>query len=100
MDEVAAAAVVEVERIDAESIHLAVALVDEPLAFTAQRLEIAGAQDGLEHEEAFVVESKDVFVRDAWDREVLPVRRAPVSTPLRDELGDLFEPALAGGPAT
>jgi hypothetical protein len=80
VNEVAATAVVEVERIHAEPIHLAVALVDEPLTFAAQRLEIAGAQDGLEHEEAFVAESADVFVRDAWDREVLAVRCVRLSS--------------------
>ena len=53
MDEVAAAAVVEVELVDAEAIHLPVAVIDEALALPAQSVEVARSHDALEDEEAF-----------------------------------------------
>ena len=60
VEEVAAAAVVEVERVDAEAVHLAVALVDEPVALAAQDLEIARRYGVLEDEEAVLGEAAGV----------------------------------------
>ena len=56
VDEVAAAAAVEVELVDAEAIHLPVALVDEALAFAAERVEIALGHGALQDEEALLAE--------------------------------------------
>jgi hypothetical protein len=56
VDEVAATAVVEVDRVDAETIHLGVALVDKSLAFAAQRREVPRGDDAFQDEEAFVLE--------------------------------------------
>ena len=64
MHEVAAAAAVEVDLLDAEAIHLPVALVDEALAFAAQRLEIVRGQRALEDEEALLAEPARVLGRD------------------------------------
>ena len=64
MDEVPLAAVVEVEGVDAEPIHLAVALVDEALALVPQRLEVAWPDDALEDEEALVAEVLSLLGRD------------------------------------
>ena len=63
VDEVAAAAVVEVERVDAVAVHLTVALVDQPAAFCTQELEIARGQDAVEDEEAVVGEAARVLGR-------------------------------------
>jgi hypothetical protein len=65
VDEVATAAVVEVKRVDTETIHLPVALVDEPLTFTTQGLEVVRQQDALEDEEALFLELASVVGRDA-----------------------------------
>ena len=62
VDEVAAAAVVEVELVDAVAVHLAVALVDEPAALAAQDLEIARGHDAVEDEEPVVREAASVLV--------------------------------------
>ena len=64
VDEVPLAAVVEVEGVDAEPIHLAVALVDEALALVPQRLEVAWPDDALEDEEALVAEVLSLLGRD------------------------------------
>jgi hypothetical protein len=64
VDEVAAAAPVEVELVDAEAIHLAVAFVDEALALAAQRVEIAWRDDAIQHEEALRTELAGVLGRD------------------------------------
>jgi len=64
LDEVAAAAVIEVEPVDAVVIHLLVALVDQPVAFSAQELQIAGGQDTVEHEEPVGREAASVLGRD------------------------------------
>ena len=54
---------VEVQRVDAEPIHLPVALIDEPAAFAAQDFEIARRHDAFEDEEPVVVEAASVL---AW----------------------------------
>jgi hypothetical protein len=64
MKEVAAATVVEVELLDAEAIHLTIALVEEPLALATKGVEVARGQDALEHEEAFVAKTSRVLGRD------------------------------------
>ena len=56
MDEVTAATPVEVELVDAEAIHLPIALVDEALAFAAQRVEIVCRHGPLQDEEALLTE--------------------------------------------
>src|SRR3954469_12597797 len=56
MDEVAAAPVVEVNCVDAEAVHLPVALVDEALALASQELEVAFGNGPLEDEEPLVAE--------------------------------------------
>ena len=63
-DEVASAAVVEVELVDAFAVHLTVALVDHPAALAAQELEIACGEDAGEGEEPIVREAASVLVRD------------------------------------
>jgi hypothetical protein len=65
VDEVAAAAPVEVELVDAEAVHLPVALVDEALAFAAQRVEIVWRHGPLQDEEAFLTELPRLLRRDA-----------------------------------
>src|SRR4051794_30090736 len=67
VDEVAAATMVEVELVDAEAIHLAVALVNEALALAAQPLEFARGEDAVEDEEALVAEAASVLGRDVRD---------------------------------
>src|SRR5215207_787623 len=57
MDEVAAAAVAEIQLVDAEAGHLPIALVDEALAFAAEGLEIGRRQGGFEDEVALVAET-------------------------------------------
>src|SRR5215207_5534739 len=52
---------VEVQRVDAEPIHLPVALTDEPAAFAAQDFEIARRHDAFEDEEPVVVEATSVL---------------------------------------
>ncbi len=52
---------VEVEGVDAEPIHLPVALIDEPAAFAAQDFEIARRHDAFENEEPVVVEAASVL---------------------------------------
>jgi hypothetical protein len=64
VQEVAAAAVVEVEPVDAEAIHLALARVDEALALAAQRVEVARGHDVPEDEEALLAELTRVLGRD------------------------------------
>ena len=64
MEEVAAATVVEVKHVDAEAIHLPVALVDEALAVAAEGLEVARSHDALEDEESFVAKAASVVGRD------------------------------------
>jgi hypothetical protein len=64
VDEVAAAAVVEVELVDAEAIHLQVALVDEALAFAAQHGEIARGHGAVQDEEALLTKQAPVLGRD------------------------------------
>jgi hypothetical protein len=54
--EVALAAVVEVDRVDAEPVHLRVALVDEALAFVAEGFEVGRQDDALEDEVTLVPE--------------------------------------------
>jgi hypothetical protein len=56
---------VEVERIDAEAVHLGVALVDEPLALAAKLLEVTLPDDGLEDEEALVLKAAGVLAGEA-----------------------------------
>ena len=65
MDEVAAAAPVKVELVDAEAIHLPVTLVDEALAFAAQRVEIGWGHGALQDEEALLTELAHVLGCDA-----------------------------------
>ena len=57
MDEVAAPAVAEVQRVDAETGHLVVAFVDEALALTAQGLEIGRGHGVLDNEVALVAKA-------------------------------------------
>ena len=64
MEEVAAATVVEVKLVDAEAIHLPVALVDEALAVAAEGVEVARSHDALEDEESFVTKASSVVGRD------------------------------------
>ena len=52
---------VEVQRVDAEPIHLPVALIDEPAAFAAQDFEVARRHDAFEDEEPVVVEAASVL---------------------------------------
>jgi hypothetical protein len=63
VDEVAAAAPIEVKLVDAEAIHLLVALVDEALAFAAQRVDIAWRHGAIQHEEALRTELLGVLRR-------------------------------------
>src|SRR5215208_4271791 len=69
MDEVAAAASVEVELVDAKAVHLLVALVDEALAFAAQRAEIGCGQGTLQDEEALLTELARLLRCDAQCRD-------------------------------
>jgi len=64
VDEVAAAAPVEVELVDAEAIHFPIALVDEALAFAAQRVKIARRHGALQDEEALFTELARVLGGD------------------------------------
>jgi hypothetical protein len=61
VDEVAAAAPVEVELVGAEAVHFPVALVDEALAVAAQRVEIVWREGALQDEEALRTELAGVL---------------------------------------
>ena len=54
MDEVAAAAPVKVELVDAEAVHLPVTHVDEALTFAGQRVEIGWGHGALQDKEALL----------------------------------------------
>ena len=64
MEEVAAAAVVEVQLVDAEAIHLPLARLDDTLALAAQRVEIARGHDAPQDKEALLAELTRVLGRD------------------------------------
>jgi hypothetical protein len=78
VDEVAVAAVIEVERVDAVAIHLPVTLLDEAAAFPAPDLQVAGGQEAVEDEEAVGREAASVLGRDAGGPGRRP-RRRPVA---------------------
>jgi hypothetical protein len=64
VEEVAAAAVVEVELVDPEAIHLSLARVDDTLTLAAQRVEIARGHDAPQDKEALLAELARVLGRD------------------------------------
>jgi ubiquinone/menaquinone biosynthesis C-methylase UbiE len=64
VEEVAAAAVVEVELVDPEAIHLPLACLDDALTLAAQHVEIAWGHDALQDIETVLAELARVLGRD------------------------------------
>jgi ubiquinone/menaquinone biosynthesis C-methylase UbiE len=69
VEEVAATAVVEVELVDAEAIHLPLARLDDALTLAAQHVEIPWRQDAAQDKEAVLAELARVLGRDGRNRD-------------------------------